>query len=133
MNHFSSKSFNILKAFNNHLIEFVEDLISIFPDDVTLKTSRTYIIGLRKVNPKSILVNWKYYVTDKDKDTILKGELDYFLHKNYQGDIADVSDNVPQILEIIEKLRKPLLQLNDQNKEKAKKYLCNLVKLSELY
>ena len=38
----------LLKAFNNHLIEFIEDLIKIYPEDLDLKTSKTFISGIIK-------------------------------------------------------------------------------------
>ena len=34
---------SILKAFNNHLIEFIDDLIIIFPEDLDIRTSKTFI------------------------------------------------------------------------------------------
>ena len=126
-------NFSILKVFNKHLLEFITDLISIFPEDSTLKTVKTYIEGIKKVNPKSILIGWKYYVTNKYKADIYKGNIDYFLKKDYLEDMGDVPDDANYYLEMIEKLRKPLIQLSDKNKIKAKKYLLNLTKLSELY
>jgi len=132
MNRIKSNS-NILKAFNKHLGEFVTDLISIFPEDNTLKTIKTYLDGLRKINPKVIIVGWKYYVTEKYKVDIYNGNIDYFLKKDYQEDVEAPPEDASYYLDIIEKLRKPLSQLSDKNKEKAKKYLSNLTKLSELY
>ena len=37
-----------LKSFNNHLIEFIDDLIKIYPEDLDLKTSKTFISELLK-------------------------------------------------------------------------------------
>ena len=128
-----TKNGSILKAFNKHLLEFIIDLISIFPKDSTLKTVKTYLEGMKKVNPKSILIGWKYYVTDKYKKDIYNGNIDYFLKKDYQEDMSDVPEDANYYLEMVEKLRKPLIQLSEQNKKKAKKYLLNLTKLSELY
>ena len=31
---------NILKTFNKHLVEFITDLVSIFPEDSNLKTMK---------------------------------------------------------------------------------------------
>ena len=124
---------SILSAFYKHLLEFVTDLITIFPEDATLKTFKTYLEGLRKINPKSVLVGWKYYVTDKYKADIYNGNIDFFLNKDYQEDLGDIPEDTTYYLDIIEKIRKPLLQLSLENKKKATKYLSNLTKLSELY
>ena len=31
---------SILKAFNNHMFEFIDDFIVIFPEDLDIRTSR---------------------------------------------------------------------------------------------
>ena len=123
---------SILKAFNNHLLEFIIDLISIFPNDVTLKTIKISVETLKKVNPRAILVGWQFYVAKKYKVAIYNGNIDYFLKKDYQDDLENDID-ASYYLDIIEKLRKPLSELSEKNKEKAKEYLTNLTKLSELY
>ena len=123
----------ILKVFNKHLSEFIADLVTIFPEDNALKTFQTYVEGLRKINPKSILVGWQYYITQKYKQEIYSGNIDYFLKKDYQEDLSDIPEDMGYYMEIIEKLRRPLSKLSTKNKEKAKKYLKNLTKLSELY
>ena len=63
---------SILKVFNEQLLEFVDDLLRLFPTDPDLKASRVAVRALKKVNPKALLVNWQYYVTNKYKDEILK-------------------------------------------------------------
>ena len=123
---------SILKAFNNHLGEFIDDLILLFPNDIDLKATKTVFQGLRKVNPKSLLIIWKYYVTDKYKTEVYQGNIDFFLTKDYNKDMDDVEDK-GEALKTIERLRGPLSKMGNKNLEKAKKYLLNLTKLSELY
>ena len=57
---------------------------------------------------------------------------DFFINKDYDGDIEDVEDK-GGATEAIERLRPALRKIGDKNKEKATKYLQNLTKLSELY
>jgi len=54
---------SVLKAFNNHLLEFVDDIINVFPHDSELKTTRIFMYGLTKAKPRSIMKIWKstYY------------------------------------------------------------------------
>jgi len=125
---------NILKAFNNHLLEFVDDLISVFPDDIDLKAMQVFLCNYKKINPKSIIGLWKYYVSDKYRNEINKGDLTFFLNKDYSEDIIDVNwDTVENISVIVEKIRMYVKKLNDDNRQKALKYLQNLIKLSDLY
>jgi len=123
---------SILKVFNEQLLEFVDDLLRLFPTDPDLKASRVAVRALKKVNPKALLTNWQYYVTNKYKKEILKGDIDFFINKDYDGDIEDVEDK-GGATEAIERLRPALRKIGDENKEKATKYLQNLTKLSELY
>ena len=123
---------SILKAFNDHLGEFIGELIKLFPTDIDLKASHKVFLGLRKINPKSLIVNWKYYVTDKYKAEIYQGNINFFLEKSYEDDLTDVEDRGTAKV-AIERLRGPLSKIGSDNLEKAIKYLKNLTKLSELY
>ena len=123
---------SILKIFNNQLSEFLDDLITLFPNDVDLKASRMAVNALKKVNPKSLLTNWKYYVTDKYKKQIFEGDINFFLTKDYENDITDVEDK-GAAMKAINRLKPALNKIGDANKLKASKYLINLTKLSELY
>ena len=123
---------SILKVFNTQLSEFLDDLIILFPNDIDLKASRVAVNTLKKINPKSLLTNWKYYVTDKYKKQILEGDIDFFLTKDYDNDMNDVEDK-GAAMEAINRLKPALAKIGDRNKLKASKYLINLTKLSELY
>lgn len=123
---------SILKVFNSQLTDFLNDLIILFPNDADLKASRLAVNALKKVNPKSLLTNWKYYITDKYKDKIMEGDIDFFITKSYENDMTDVEDK-GAALEAIDRLRPALLKIGENNKQKASKYLQNLTKLSELY
>jgi len=123
---------SILKVFNTQLSEFLDDLITLFPDDIDLKASRVAVNALKKINPKSLLTNWKYYVTDKYKKPIMEGNIDFFLTKDYDNDMDDIEDK-GAAMEAINRLKPALAKIGETNKLKASKYLINLTKLSELY
>ena len=55
---------SLLKLFNSHLLEFLDDVISIFPNNLDLKTGKTFIEGIKKVNPKKLIEIWKYNIVD---------------------------------------------------------------------
>ena len=69
---------SILKLFNNHLIEFIDDVISIFPKNLDLKTGKTFMEGMRKVNPKKLIQVWKIGVADVYKNQIESNNFDFF-------------------------------------------------------
>jgi hypothetical protein len=77
----------ILKAFNNQFEEFLEDIEILFPENNDIKTSKTGLLILRKANPKRIVSVWYRYICLKYETEIEKENLEYFLTKDYSGDL----------------------------------------------
>ena len=121
------KSF-ILKTFNTHLLEFMDDILTVFPREVDLLTSRTFIQGVLKVKKKIVIEYWYNYVYLMYKSQIDEGNFDYFLNKDYN---KDTEDN--DILNGIEKMRNKIKELSEENKKKSVEYVKNLSKLSNIY
>ncbi len=46
---------DIFKGFNNHFVEFIEDIHSIFPNDKDITMTRDSLLLLKKSNPKIII------------------------------------------------------------------------------
>ena len=84
------------------------------------------------MNPKIIIEVWKAYISDKYSEEIEKGDLTYFLNKNYSEDLED-NDYNKEILDKIEKMKNSIDLMSNENKEKTIKYLQNLNKLCKLY
>ena len=74
---------NILTAFNTHLIDFITDIITIFPEKKGLRVTKTALETWRRVNPRSIILTWKEGITDKYAKEIQRGNIDFFLEKDY--------------------------------------------------
>ena len=123
---------NVLKGFNNHLSEFFDDIERIFPNDIEIQKARVSLNNLKKMNPKIIIGVWKTYISDKYSNEIDKGDIEYFLNKNYSSDLQD-SDYIKEILDKIEKMKNSIKLMQDDSKEKTIKYLQNLNKLCNLY
>ena len=118
----------ILKTFNTHIIEFMDDIITVFPRELELLTSRTFIQGILKVKKKLVIEYWYKYVYLLYKEEIDVGNFDYFLNKDYNKDTEDNN-----ILNGIEKMRTKIKELSEGNKEKSIEYVKNLSKLSNIY
>ena len=123
---------SILKAFTGHLIEFVNEIRNVFPNDSHLRTSGIFLEGLVKINPKSIIIGWKECINDLYKDQILKGDLEYFINKDYNEDLEG-SDNKGKILKTIDSFRDKIRNMGEDNKKKSMKYIQNLTKLCNMY
>ncbi len=123
---------SILKGFNNHLMELVDDIIFIFPDHKNLKITKMALETWKKMNPKALILTWKVCIYDKYYNNIKNGNIDFFIEKNYTEDISGCESDT-YILKAIEKLREPIRLMGGRNKKKTLKYIQNLTKLCELY
>ena len=122
----------VMKAFNDHFVEFLDDIRRVFPDDADIATVRNSLIAMRKANPKLIISAFKDSVSEVYHNEIDRGDLEFFINKDYGADMGagGVSNAV---LEKIDCLREPVRQMNKNDQDKAIKYIQNLTKLCDLY
>jgi hypothetical protein len=120
---------NILTAFNDHFMDFVSDIQSVFPNDPDILATKTALSTVRKANPKMIVKIWNVYVVGKYKSEIEAGNIDFFINKDYAGDVSSAS-NSDKIMDSINRLREPIKQMTPDNQAKTMKYIQNLTKLS---
>ena len=122
---------NILSAFNDHFLEFVNDVQNVFPDDTDILTAKNAFLTARKANPKLIVKIWKVYVVQKYRKEIESGNIEFFVNKDYRNDVS-VSPYSDKITEAIDRLRDPVKKMNLDEQSKTMKYIENLTKLSDL-
>ena len=119
------------ELFCNQLLEFMDDVITIFPNNLDLKTGKTFIIGLTRVSKRKLMGIWKTSVVDIYEDAILKGDTEYFINKDYSDDLGE--GGTDKMMSVIEDVRGLIRNTSKENKEKAIKYLQNLTKICKLY
>ena len=122
----------ILRSFNTHLFEFLDDIIRIFPDNLDIQTAKTSFLAIKQANPTIVIKTWVQYVYLPYKDIIDSGNVDFFISKDYSGDLANVA-NSKEVLKIIDTLRVPISNMTDQQKTFTMQYIQNLSKLSLIY
>jgi len=122
---------NILTAFNDHFIEFVNDVHCVFPNDADILTTKNALTAIRKANPKMIVKIWNAFIVSKYKSEIEAGNIEFFVNKDYSQDVS-VSTNSDKIMECIDRLREPIKNMSLENQSKVMKYIQNLTKLSQL-
>jgi len=122
----------ILTAFNDHYIEFVNDICTVFPEDADIAAAKNSFILIRKANPKMIIKIWHKYVVEKYQDIIDQDDVSFFINKDYSEDLSN-AENSDKIMEAINRLRNPVKMMNPEEQKKVMKYLQNLKKLSVLY
>ena len=130
----SSQKSSFLGAFNTHLLELLEDLKTLYPADINIKTAIRLVSTLKKANPKMLLKGWKVSVNDEYKKQIEEGDFDFFLNKEYDRDIGgDLKQSSSQILDAINLIKIKFRDMDETNRKKTIKYVQNLTKLCDLY
>jgi|TARA_B110000483_G_scaffold26798_1_gene32298 hypothetical protein len=122
----------ILKGFNDHFVEFVEDVERVFPDDNDISTVKESFIQMRKANPRLVIKAFNEYFLNKYRREIESGNIDFFIKKDYNTDLSVVGDS-DYILKKIDVLRNPVKNMNEEDQNKVIKYIQNLSKLCDIY
>lgn len=122
----------LLKAFNDHFVELLDDVQNVFPENADILTAKTSILALRKANPLIIIRVWKEYIVKKYYDRIMEDDISFFIEKDYVEDVGDMSASAT-IVKKINVIREPVRNMGKENQEKVMKYLKNLTKLAKLY
>ena len=125
----------LLTAFNDHFMEFVNDIHEVFPDDVDILSAKNSFSMVRKMNPKLLIKSWDSLVVGKYQSAIESGDLSFFMNKDYTNDLKDVPNNpnAERIVSAIDRLRTPIKSMSPDNQAKIMKYIQNLTKISNLY
>ena len=122
---------SVLKAFCNYLIEFLDDVIRVFPENLDIRTGKTFIEGIKKINPRRLLLLWKECILDLYEKQIEQGNLDFFVNKNYSSDLGQYNNDKGK--QLLEDMRSLVRTSSMENQKKAMKYIQNLTKLCKLY
>ena len=119
------------QLFCTQLIEFMDDVLRIFPNNLDLKTGKTFIVGLTKVSKKKLVSIWITSVVDIYEELIMNGDKEYFINKDYSEDLGE--GGTDKMMNVIEDVRILMRKTSEENKDKAMKYLQNLTKICKLY
>ena len=118
-------------TFNNHIDEFIEDLLLLYPDDKDIKTGKRYLSTVSLVNKSFILKSWHWH-SSKFKNEIESGDITFFLERDYKDVMSDEYDKNYSYY-IINRIKALVKKMDNENLKKAVKYIQNLTKLSCLY
>jgi hypothetical protein len=122
----------ILRAFNNHFFEFIDDIIGIIPENEDIQIARLHVQTMRKANPTLLIRFWNGQINARYGELIKKGDLEYFFNKDYGEDLGNVPD-AKYVMHLINTVREPIRGMSEVNRGHSLTYLKNLCMLSEQY
>ena len=124
----------ILKTFGKQIEEFMEDMLVIFPNDNVILRGKMYFEMMKKANPRFIIRVWKNRIAAKYGQHIADGKFDIFVTMDLSEDIIDnPADNKEEVVTHLQNMLDSILKMDEDNKNKAFKYIQNITKLSEMY
>ena len=123
---------SIVSIFNDHFMEFIEDIYSIFPYNTDILTAKNSFIAIKKMNPAIIVKIWVKYIANVYQEQINNDDISFFISKDYSADLVN-SSNSDKIMESINRLRDPVSKMNADEQTKTMKYIKNLTKISLMY
>ena len=78
---------SLVKTFNDHFMEFIDDVLVVFPSNMEIILARTTLLGIKKINPSLLIRYWYDYVNVPYKENIDNGDIDFFIEKDYSQDV----------------------------------------------
>jgi len=123
---------SINKAFNTLIFNFIDDIISIYPEQEDISIAKTSLMTFKQMNPTIVTKSWYKMVYIPYKDVIDAGDITFFFEKDYNADLQNIP-NGKEIMKVIDKIRKPISQMDEKNKGHCAEYITKLSKLSQMY
>ena len=124
------------KAFNNCIDEYFLFVFQLFPDNVNVRAAYNGLNNLKKANPSLFVKFWYSYIVARYNEPIQQGDYDFFIIKEYKQDLNNTTTDekiTKKILEGIEKMRKTVIDMDTENKERWIKYMKQLNDISIIY
>lgn len=126
----TSISNQVIKIFNEIFFNFVNLISKTFPNDLEITMAKNKLYAIKKINPKLFIKIWKKHITNKYKNSIEEGNIDYFIEKNYSDDLNKIND-LDRVMKSINRLRDPIKNMDTSKQELVMLYIQDLTKISE--
>jgi hypothetical protein len=122
----------VIHAFFKHFDEFMEDIIRVYPENKKYLKLKMYFEGLKKANPRILIMAWKNMITEPYRAQIEAGDVNFFVEKDYTEDV-DWVNKKHNADDSIAEMRASVRNMGSENTEKAMTYVQNLSKIGDLY
>lgn len=124
---------SLSKAFSNHFIDFLNEVTTLFPKNVKIRTFRTAVKQIKVINPSQLIKSWYKFVTVKYKTQIYSEDFKFFESEDYSDNLKNTKWDANDIYSFIDEMKRESNDMSLENKKKTMKYISNLTKMSEMY
>jgi hypothetical protein len=125
----------VLATFIKQMEECFQDVIRVYPNicktDSRFTKCKLFFETLKMTNPRLMITTWKNRINEKYREQILKGDIMFFVEKDYRDEAPEYYDSTVE--NVIDDLRTVIRSMDETNVGTAMKYIQNLCKLADLY
>jgi len=120
-----------LTAFNNQLLNLVNNLSDMYPNDNILELTKTSIVFMKKNNPRKLQHMFSQYVS-KYEHEIINHDSKFLLDKNFVEDDLDLDNiNIDHAKSVMLNLKKYWSTMDSESHTNIWKYLQVLIILNK--
>lgn len=123
----------LLKAFNKHFFQFLDDVIGFFPNNTDLTSSRQQFDTAKAANPTLLIKIWYKYIFTPYHEQIEAGDLAFFFEKDYSEDLRNLPNHQKIIQVINTSLREPLKLMDESNLDKCRQHFKLVTRIAARY
>ena len=126
----------LVKIFSEQVVELYRDMKLVYPNDTSIKTGLTLVEQIKTFNPKLLISKYKEGVNDEYYEQIIRGDLDFFINKNYEKDCLKagyVGNEIKTQAAWMDTIKDLYKEQGEDNQKKIKKYFQNFSKICKMY
>ena len=125
----------LVQIFSEQTEELYLDLSKVYPENIEIKTGLTVVRTMKRFNPKLMISKYKTGVNNAYYDKIVKGDVSFFLNKDYTTDVGKYykPEETTEQTDWIESLKSLYKGASDENKKKLLKYFQNFSRICRMY
>ena len=126
----------LVKVFAEQVEELYLDMLKVYPNHLNIKTGLTIVQQIKKFNPKLMIRSYNESVNQHYYDVIVKGDIDFFMNKNYVEDCQRTGMDIKEAKthsEWIETIKDLARELEKENQKKLIKYFQNFSRICKMY
>ena len=127
---------SLLTAFNNVVIDFIDDCILVIPQEPKFKIYKQALLIFKKYNPrkipetfKSYLVLYRPQIDARDETFFLKSSFNEVHEINKKLEIEE--EEQEEIFKVINEIKNYWKELSNENKNTIWEYMDVMIKLSD--
>jgi hypothetical protein len=121
----------IMRSFNANFFQFLEDIITLFPEKREIYTAKVGFETIKKTNPALLIKVWATNIYAPYREAIDRDDIEFFFDKDYSSDIKFQNNN--EIMSFINSIREPVKNMDVENKKHSMDYIKLLSQLSFIY